>query len=95
MKRIRYTAVSFLNSEADFDDLPQQAADALSYLELYGDQLKVIPRIAGIDVACLDFGVNEKSERSNQFCKTYHFPSKLLKLVGDVGIDIHLSVYSS
>ncbi len=71
-------------SAAGFDNLELQIADAIAYLERNGASLASLSLESSID-----FGI-AKRPVSGQF---ETFPAALLKLIGELGIDLVVSIY--
>jgi hypothetical protein len=82
-------------SKGDFKDLAGQIEDTISYLKNHKKQLGIIKKIAGISFANLNFGlildVKMFSEKQN---KSFSWPGELLKLAGDLGISMELTLYA-
>jgi hypothetical protein len=91
--KLSYSHLSIETSKADFDNLDKQIADTIRYLKRNKDKLAHINTTKGIDHAVLDFGIDLRIDRKNVLCQSDKFPSKLLKLAGDLGLDIELSIY--
>ncbi len=73
-------------SSAGWDDLPQQIEDAIAFLELNQFKLEKL-QFPGIEWRILDFPVESRDVASQ--CDI--FPARLLKLAGNIGIDIEIS----
>ena len=85
--------MSIETSKADFDNLKKQIADTIRYLKRNKDKLTHIALTKGIDDAVLDFGIDLRIDNKKVGCQSDKFPSELLKLAGDLGIDIEFSIY--
>ena len=46
-----------------------------------------------VDLALLDFGINLRIDNEKVHLQSDRFPSELLKLAGEIGLDIELSIY--
>lgn len=91
-EKLSYSLLSILTSEAGFDCFDQQVEDTLKCLKENKDKLTYISSTKEVESAALDFEIDLLIE--NELCQTNRLPSALLKLAGNLGIDIQLSVYS-
>jgi hypothetical protein len=79
-------------SPADFVDPAEQIADAEAFLTTHRSELKRLWRQAGIDGVNLDFGFFSRiSPTERSFWDA--FPHTLLKLCGELKIDLEVSYY--
>ena len=76
-------------SNAEFEDLKKQVADAISFLKAYRKELERLCRFPGVEGACLDFAWTKR----DVFCQYDTLPAELLYLAGSVGLDISLSQF--
>ena len=76
-------------SKADFEDLPGQVRDAITFLETNAEALRDLIDRAVSSEPVLDFGVAERDVA----VQVDRLPAKLLKLAGDLGMGIELSRY--
>jgi hypothetical protein len=76
-------------SDAEFEDLQKQVADAISFLKQNRQELETLCRFPGVERACLDFGLNKR----DVFCQQDTLPAELLYLAGSIGLDIDLSQF--
>jgi hypothetical protein len=76
-------------SDRSLDDLPGQIAEAISYLEINEGAIRRLREFPGVERAGLDFGIAWRDVAA-QFD---HFPSRLLQLAGNLGLDLELSHY--
>jgi hypothetical protein len=76
-------------SNAEFEDLPKQVADAISFLKQNRAELEKLCRLPEVERACLDFGLNKR----DVFCQQDTLPAELLYLAGSIGLDIELSQF--
>lgn len=76
-------------SGAAFADLAAQVADAVGFLRENADAVRTAVRFPGVGHATLDFAVEAKDVAIDS---TY-LPPDLLRLAGDLGVGIELSVY--
>ena len=80
-------------SDADFDNLPDQINDTISFLRKHSSELtklKTFPGVAGMRV---DFGFNNRMNGETCVVQVDVFPAELLKLCGEFGIDLMISQY--
>jgi hypothetical protein len=91
--RLTHSSISIETSKADFDNLKKQIADTIRYLKRNKDKLVKITSTRGIDYAFLDFGIDLRIDKKKVLTQSDTFPSELLKLAGDLGVDIELSIY--
>ena len=75
-------------SEADFDNLKSQVADAIEFLRLNEADVKLIMTESNT-TGVLDFAI-ERRDVAAQFDS---FPSELVRLAGGLGLAIELSQY--
>ena len=76
-------------SDAEFDDLQKQVADAIFFLKQNRQELERLCRFPGVEGACLDFALNKR----DVFCQQDTLPAELLYLAGSIGLDIDLSQF--
>jgi hypothetical protein len=92
-EKLSFSLLAIETSKAEFDNLNEQIDDTIRYLRRNKDKLALINATKGIDNAVLDFGIDLRIDRKNVLFQSDKFPSKLLKLAGDLGLDIELSIY--
>ncbi len=92
-EKLTRSLISIETSNADFDNLNKQIVDTIRYLKGNKDKLAHIAITKGIDHAILDFGIDLRIDKKKVLYQSDRFPSQLLKLAGDLGLDIELSVY--
>jgi hypothetical protein len=90
-RRNEQSGVHIVSSDADFDSLPDQITEAIAFLRNNNDQLQRLSGWPGIESLTLDFGIH----RRDATVQCDRFPADLLKLAGDLGIDVELSQYPS
>jgi hypothetical protein len=88
-----YSLISIQTSKADFNDLKKQIADTIRFLRRNKEKLSHIELTKEIDYAILDFGIMLRIDRKKVLTQSDIFPKSLLKLAGDLGLDIELSIY--
>lgn len=89
-KKLDHSSVSFVVSDAAFEDFRQQIIDATDFLKRYKDDLKTIAITPGIEYATLDFGV---SLATDKFTMMGYFVPDMLRLMSDLGIGLEVSLY--
>ena len=92
-KKVIHSRVAIQTSKADFNHLDQQIKDTIKYLKRHMDKLNLIKETKEIDIALLDFGIHLRIDKKKIYLQSDRFPSELLKLAGDLGLDIELSIY--
>ena len=92
-KKLLHSRVGTQTSKADFNNLNKQISDTIKYLKRHIDQLNIIKQTKGIDLAVLDFGINLRIDKKKILLQSDRFPNELLKLAGEIGLDIELSIY--
>lgn len=78
-------------SEAEFFDLSQQIDDVLLFLRLNQEYIKGLSAFPGVEGVGLDVGVDIHPPGWSSFT----FPPELLRLAGEAGVSLCLSVYPS
>ena len=91
--KLTHSQVSTQTSKADFNDLDKQIEDTIKYLKRNIDKLNIIHQTKEIDLAVLDFGINLRIDKKKVLLQSDRFPNELLKLAGDIGLGIELSIY--
>lgn len=92
-EKLAHSSIYIEASKADFDNLKKQIADTIRYLKRNKNKLAHIGLTKGIEYAVLDFGIDLRIDRKKVLTQSDTFPSELLKLAGDLGLDIELSIY--
>lgn len=92
-EKLPHSSFSIETSKADFDNLNKQLKDTIRYLKRNKDKLAHISLTKGIDFAVLDFGIDLRIDKKKVLYQSDKLPSELLKLAGDLGLDIILSIY--
>ena len=80
-------------SERAWDDLPSQIADAIAYLYEHRADLERISESSGVEYAMLDFPCTCRVGSDAVYSQEESFPPELLRLAGELGISINLSLY--
>lgn len=76
-------------SAASGEELEQQVADAIVFLQQYQTELNRLADMEELEELRLDFGVNRKSV----FVQSNYLPPELLLLAGSLKIGIEISIY--
>lgn len=77
----------------DFDDLPAQVADAIAFLDEFGDRIALLRGLPGLDDMRLDFAVDLRIDRKTIFAQFDYFPPELVSKAGALGLGIEISIY--
>lgn len=93
-RKVEHSRVAIQTSKADFDELDKQIKDTIRYLTRHKDKLRHIKKFKGIDFVLLDFGIHLRIDKKAILLQSDRFPTALLKLAGELGLDIELSVYT-
>jgi hypothetical protein len=80
-------------SNADFSEFQDQIIDSIQFLKSNKQKLLLIAVTKEIEYAVLDFGIENKIDNIEVHIQSQSFPAELLKLSGELGIDIELSIY--
>lgn len=79
-------------SEADFYDFEAQKEDAVAFLE--GNRLELERLMSqGEAWAKLDFGIADLISQGEVACQSDYLPAELMRLAGNLGIDIEITRY--
>lgn len=92
-RKVEYSRVAIQTSKADFNELDKQIKDTIRYLKRHKDKLSHIKQVKEIDFALLDFGINLRIDNEKVHLQSDRFPNELLKMAGELGLDIELSIY--
>ena len=92
-EKLSFSSFSIEMSKAGFDNLKKQIADTVRYLKRNKDKLACIATTKEIQHACLDFGIDLRIDGKKILIQSDYFPSELLKLAGELGLGIELSLY--
>lgn len=90
-EKLPYSYMSTAISDAGFDDMEQQVKDVISYLKQHFDTLKLVSGVKEVQYFNLGFGV----DYANKFCQSMYLPPELVRLAGELGMSIELSLYTS
>jgi hypothetical protein len=87
------SGMSFSPSKASFDRLDKQIKDTIRFLQKHNKSLKKLTTNKDTDSSVIDFGIYLRMGYNNIIAQSDYFPSELLKLAGDLKIDLGLSLY--
>jgi hypothetical protein len=85
------SGVSFVASDADFDEFERQLTDATKFLETHASEIASMAATLGVQFATLDFGVSLYEDSVAQFCS---FPPKFVRLAASAGLGLEVSMYA-
>jgi len=92
-RKTQHSRIAIETSTADFDNLDKQIKDTIRYLKRNKEKLKYIKKVKDLELAVLDFGIKLKIDGKNVVMQSERYPAELLKLAGDIGLDIETSIY--
>jgi hypothetical protein len=78
-------------SDAEFDNLREQIDDALAFVRRHEAEIRRLRSFPGVETVCLDFGVPWR----DVVAQTDTFPPELLRVMGDLGIELTVSHYQA
>jgi hypothetical protein len=84
---------SFVASNAEMDNYEQQISDTIQFLEEHRKSLDLLKSVYAVEDLHLDFGV--EADFPNGLTKSYILPKELLKLCGELQIDILMTTFLS
>jgi hypothetical protein len=87
-RTVQRSAANIKVDRGDFADFPVAVADAIDFLTQHNAELRRL-RDLGVETMELDFAVT----RRDVAVQTDVLPSQLLRLAGDLGIDVAISQY--
>ena len=83
--------VSFVVSDADFDEVARQLAEATEFLGTKAAEVGSMATAPGVQSAALDFGVSMYEDSAALFCS---FPPGFVQLAASAGLGLEVSVYA-
>ena len=92
-KKHAHSNISIEVSNADFSKFENQIIDCIQFLKTNKQKLLHIAAIKEVEYAVLDFGIELRINNTKVPIQSQTFLSELLKISGDPGIDIELSIY--
>jgi hypothetical protein len=87
------SGLSLEASSADFNQLDKQIEDTIEFLRANKEKLRHISVTKEVDFATLDFGIELRIDFKRVAYQFEHFPSELLRLAGELGIGLDISLY--
>lgn len=90
-EKLPYSYMSTSVSDAGFDAFEQQVKDVIAYLQQHYDILKLVSGVKEVQYFNLDFGVRY----AGKFRQGLYLPSELVRLAGELGMSIEVSLYMS
>ncbi len=85
--------IIFLVSDDNFDKIDKQIKDSIKYLLKHKTQIRKLTLDKTVTYSVLDFGHDLRIGYNNIACQFDYFPHELLKLAGDLKINIASSLY--
>jgi hypothetical protein len=85
----RTSGISVVASEAEFEDLEQQQADALAFMKRHHAALQAMRSVQGVETASIDFAITMR----NVFVQGDSFEPDLLVEIANLGMRLVLSQY--
>ena len=92
-EKLTSSSMSIETSKAEFDNFKKQIDDTITFLKRNKEKLGHVALTKGIESAVLNFGIDLRIDKKKVLTQSDTFPSELLKLAGDLGLDIELSIY--
>jgi hypothetical protein len=85
----RYSGFNIAVSDANFSDLQSQISDAVQFLQRNAQELRRLLAFPGVTSVALDFPIAERDVAA----QSETFPAILLKLLGDLRIELSFTLY--
>ena len=92
-ERNEFSGLKIDVSEKEWDDLPGQLSDALTFLTSHSGELRRLVRFPGVEDVRLDFPYNLRIDAKNVLGQCDYLPPALLREAGNLGVGIELSLY--
>ncbi|WP_228899526.1 hypothetical protein [Acidovorax sp. Leaf73] len=83
------SGLTLVVSDAEFEDLEQQQADAIQFLRAHSSILKNMSEVAGVEHATLDFGIAMR----DVVVQSDHFPADLTAALAVAGCGMELTQF--
>jgi hypothetical protein len=83
-KKSLTSGVNLEVSEADFEELEQQQAEAIRFLRAHASALRNMREVAGVERASLDFGIAMR----NVVVQSDRFPAELIAALATIGCEL-------
>jgi hypothetical protein len=87
-----HSVLSTLASKADFNEFDKQIKDVIRFIKRNREKLELIQSTKGVEYAGFDFSVDHDC---GKFCQSLYLPPELIKLAGELGLHIEISVYDN
>jgi hypothetical protein len=87
--KLQTSGVSYLISNAEFEEFDKQIVDAIKYLRNNKSQIRSVTSLRGVEGSSLDFGIVWRDVA----VQCDHFPAELVKEAGELGLGMELSQY--
>jgi hypothetical protein len=81
--------INVVASEADFHEFPRQVEETSAFLEAHKEELARLRDFPGVEGVVLDFGI----ARRDVAVQCNELSPKLIRLAGELGLGIELSLY--
>ncbi|QNF33437.1 hypothetical protein HUW51_12165 [Adhaeribacter swui] len=92
-RKNKTSGINYNVSNASFDDLEKQIKDAIKFIKKYKAQIAEVTFDELVDGSTLDFGIDLRIGYQNVAIQADSFPSELLKLLGELNIDLGFTLY--
>ena len=89
------SGITFSVSDAPWSDLSAQIADAETFLEAHRTEIERLASAYGVSDLVLDFPVELRVDGASVFAQFDRFPASLVRLAGQLGLALELSIYPS
>lgn len=86
------SGVNILASDADFDEINRQLAEATEFLKLHSSVIAKVVDFPGVQIAMLDFGLS--ALKPGSFAQFVHLPAELIELAAYARIAVEISLYA-
>jgi|GEM_PF-1749010 len=93
-RRAKFSNLTIVASQKDFDDFEGQVSDVVTYLEKNKDSFKHIASTEGVDFAILDFGIDSEIDNKTILTQSIFLNTELIHLCGQFKFSIEISIYS-
>ncbi len=84
-----FSGVNMLVSDHKFSELDKQIENALTFLQTYAAELRLLATFPGVEDVVFDFSI----EARDVIVQADYFPPELLQRMGDLGIGLVVSRY--
>lgn len=83
------SGVTLQISDAEFEELEQQQADAIRFIHDHDQALQAMRKVEGVESACVDFGIAMRSV----IVQSDTFPAELMAALAKLGCSMELTQY--